>query len=118
MLSDGSPTLGLPPEHDGIALRVVAPAELAAHSVWIDNWQRILPVVTTTRSLVTTALKRAVLALVDQPMPLSRIEREHAAGDPMLVRGAVFELLRTGALAAPSLHTQRLGLASVIEPGR
>lgn len=51
-------------------------------------------------------------------MPLSRIEREHAVGDPMLVRGAIFELLRTGALAAPSLHTQRLGHASVIEPVR
>ena len=48
-------------------------------------------------------------------MPLSRIEHEHAAGDPMLARGAVFDLLRTAALAAPSLHTKRLSLGSVIE---
>lgn len=32
-------------------------------------------------------LKQAVLAFIDQPMSLSRIEREHAFGDPMLVRG-------------------------------
>jgi hypothetical protein len=118
VLSDGSPEEDLPAEHEGTPLRVIAPAELAAHGVWIANWQRMLPVVTTTRSLMTTALKRAVLTFVDAPMPLSRIEREHAAGDPMLVRGAVFELLRTGALAAPSLHTQPLALGSMIEPVR
>ena len=118
VLSDGSPGGELAAEHEGTPLRVVTPAELAAHGVWIGNWQRMLPVVTTTRSLVTAAMKRAVLAFIDAPMPLSRIEREHATGDPMLVRGAVFELLRTGALAAPSLHTQPLALGSMIEPVR
>ena len=118
VLSDGGAEEALPHEHDGLRLRVVTPAELAAAAVWIDNWQRILPVVTTTRSLVTPAMKQAVLAFVDAPMPLSHIERAHTAGDPMVVRGAVFELLRTGALAAPALHTQPLALGSVIEPVR
>ena len=38
VLSDGSPEEDLPTEHEGTPLRVVTPAELAAHSVWIGNW--------------------------------------------------------------------------------
>ena len=111
---DAPPNLAA--EHEGTALRVVTPPELVAAEVWIDNWLRMLPVVTCTRALLTEALKRSILKLARAPIALSRIEREHPHGDPMLVRGAVFDLLRTGALSAPSLHRERLGLHSSIEP--
>ena len=108
--------VNLPHDHDGTPLRIIAPPELAAAEVWISNWQRMLPVINCTRALVPEPLKKAVLKFVGAPTALSRIESEFSAGDPMLARGAVFELLRTGALAAPSLHTDHLCLHSTIEP--
>ena len=35
---------------------------------------------------------------------------------PTVVRGTIFELLRTGQLMAPSLHTQALSLHTLVEP--
>jgi hypothetical protein len=44
------------------------------------------------------------------------VERELTKMQQMLVRTAVFDLLRTGGLAAPSLHTQKLSLHTLLEP--
>ncbi|WP_242681746.1 hypothetical protein [Paraburkholderia hospita] len=38
------------------------------------------------------------------------IEREFSAGDPVLVRTALFGLLHRGQVSAPELHTQPLSL--------
>jgi len=106
----------LPNEHDRMPLRVVTSPELAAASMWIDNWQRMLPVINCSSSLVTPALKKSVLALCNTSITLLAMERELANTQPMLVRAAVFDLLRTGGLAAPSLHTHKLSLHTVLEP--
>jgi hypothetical protein len=104
------------PAIEGVALQQVTSAELAAAAISIENWQRMLATITTCRSLVPKSLLRSVLALVSEPTPLSRIEHELSAGDPMLVRAGVFDLLRTGRLRAPSLHTKPLSLHSLVEP--
>ena len=58
-------------------------------------------------SLIPEHLSRSLLGAVREPTPLSKLEYELAAGDPALVRGAVFDLLRTGQLRAQplSMHT-------------
>ena len=112
----GQSRTDLPNEHDGKPLRVITSLELAAASIWIDNWQRMLPVVNCSVNLVTPALKRSVLALCNASITLFSVERELAKTQPMLVRTAVFDLLRTGRLAAPSLHTQKLSLHTLLEP--
>ena len=86
--------------------------------MWVTNWQRMLPVVNATRGLLSAALPKSVRACVREPLPLARIEREASRGDIALTRGAVFELLRTGRLAAPALRTEPLSLHSVVEPVR
>ena len=106
----------IPTYLDGIALRIVPAAELAAAGTWITNWLRMLPVITATRGLVPKNLLRAATKLVCEPVALSFVEHKLAVGDPCLVRGAVFELLRTGRLLAPSLHSQALSLHTTIEP--
>lgn len=106
----------LPNEHDGKPLRVVTSPELATDSIWIDNWQRMLPVINCSANLVTPALKKSILALSNASITLLAMERELAKAQPMLVRAAVFDLLRTGGLAAPSLHIQKLSLHTVLEP--
>lgn len=116
LLSRGEVPANLPSEHDGTPLRVVTPPELAAAAIWIGNWQRMLPVINCAGDLVTHALKKSILGFVDSSITLMGIERALATTEPMLARAAVFELLRTGALGAPSLHTERLSLHTIMEP--
>lgn len=107
----------LRPDHvDGVPLRMIAPAELAAANNWVSNWQRILPVITAARPMLSRSLAKAILAFVREPTPLAVIEHQLAIGDPPVVRGAIFELLRTGLLDAPTLHTQSLALHTLLEP--
>ncbi len=101
---------------DGVALRVVAPAELAAAGTWIANWKRMLPVINATRGLFPRGLTEAVINFVDKPAALSQVEHALSAGDPSLIRGAIFEVLRAGRLRAPALHTQSLSLSTLLEP--
>lgn len=106
----------VPDQIDGMALRVVAPAELAAANVWVANWQRMLPVINATRTLLPKGLAKSVLSFVHEPIALARIEHQFSIGDPSPVRGVIFELLRTGGLCAPALHTQPLSLHTLLEP--
>ena len=101
---------------DGLPVQCIAAAELAAASVWIANWRRMLPAINATRSLCPKSLMQSVLRLVREPMALAHVEHGLAMGDPPIVRGAVFELLRTGQLRAPSLHAQPLSLHTLLEP--
>lgn len=100
----------------GLPVHRVATAELAAAAMWVANWQRMLPVVNATRSLVPKGLAHSVLRFVRAPSALSLIEHQFSMGDPPLVRGVIFELLRTGQLQAPSLHNQPLSLHTLLEP--
>ena len=106
----------LPSSVQDIPLRLVPAAEQAAAAVWVSNWQRLIPVINATRGLAPKTLLKSVLSLVHKPLALSLIEHELSVGDPAIVRGAIFELLRTGQLMAPSLHTQALSLHTLVEP--
>lgn len=99
-----------------IPVRRVGMAELAAMRQWLTNWQRMLPIVITTRDSIMRSLLRDVRRVVAEPMPLAYIERELVTGDPTLVRGGVFKLLLDGYLVAPSLHTEPLSLMTVFHP--
>lgn len=70
----------------------------------------MIPVINATCSTAPKTLIKAVLSLVRRPLALSLV------GDPAVVRGTIFELLRTGQLMAPSLHTQALSLHTLVEP--
>ena len=116
LLLDPVPQEAIAAQVQSVDTHVVPAAELAAAGIWIGNWQRMLPVVTATWSLVPKALTKAVLRRVQEPTPLASVERELSHGDPSLVRGAVYDLLRTGRIAAASLHAQPLTLHTVLEP--
>ena len=118
MLVTGQMPTDLPDVHDGEPLHVIAAPELVAASIWIDNWQCMLPVINCCSGLLTPALKQSVLALANSPITLLAMEGALAKTQPMLLRATVFELLRTGALVAPSLHTQRLSLHTILEPAQ
>ena len=113
LVSDAEPAL---PTFDGLPVLRITQAELAASAMWIANWQRMLPVITMCRALLPTDLTRSVLRLAREPTALSRIEHDLSVNDASLVRAAVFDLLRTGQLRAPSLHTHALSLHTLVEP--
>ncbi len=112
----GQGAIKLPSSVQGLPLRVVPAAELAAATVWVSNWNRMIPVINATRGLAPKTLIKSVLSLVRRPLALSYVEHELSVGDPAIVRGAIFELLRTGRLMAPSLHSQPLSLHTTVEP--
>lgn len=106
----------LPQSVQDIPLRLVPAAEQAAAAVWVANWLRMIPVINATRNVQPKTLIKSVLSLVGRPLALSLVEHELSVGDPAVVRGTIFELLRTGQLMAPSLHTQALSLHTLVEP--
>ncbi len=110
-----TPSDGLPRQVDGLALHTVTLAELAAATMWIGNWRRMLPVVNATRGLLPKRLLKSIALGVRRPTALGRLEHEFSISDPAIVRGALFELLRTGALVAPSLHVEVLSMHTLIQ---
>ena len=116
LVLDSEPGESVPQSVQGIPVQIVAPSEMAAASTWVLNWERMLPVINATRRLIPAELSKAILDSVRQPVSLARVEQERSAGDPSLVRGAIFELLRSGRISAPSLHTQPLTLHTLLEP--
>lgn len=106
-----------PDKHDGKPLCAVTSNELSMAAVWIDNWQRMLPAINCSAALVPPDLKQSILRMVCTPIALMAVERELCKAQPMLVRAAIFDLLRTGDISAPSLHKERLSLHTILEPG-
>ncbi|WP_429260871.1 hypothetical protein [Paraburkholderia sp. GAS334] len=95
---------------NALSIRRIAPAELAAARVWIDNWQRMLPYVVANRGRIPPTLSEAIVRFVASPQRLLAIEREFSTGDPVLCRAALLALLCSGRVTAPELHTQPLSL--------
>jgi hypothetical protein len=99
-----------------LPVQCVTPAELAAVRIRVANWERMLPVMTSSRHLANPSLQQAILKLISAAMSLARIEQEFAVGDPTPVRAALFGLLHKGALRAPLLKTEPLSYSTRFEP--
>ena len=112
----GQGSAKLPTSVQNTPLRLVPAAEQAAAAVWVSNWLRMIPVINATRGTAPKTLVNSVLSLVRRPLALSLVEHELSVGDPAVVRGTIFELLRTGQLMASSLNTQPLSLHTLLEP--
>lgn len=76
----------------------------------------MIPVINATRSTAPKTLTKSVLSPVRRPLALSHVEHALSAGDPAVVRGTIFELIRTGQLMAPCLDAQALSLHTLVEP--
>ncbi len=107
--------IACPPQHD-IPARIITLSDLAASRVWINNWQRMLPLLVTCREHFSVSLVRAILKFIKEPTQLSRIEREFVTGDATLLRAALFQLLHQGMLKAPALSVEPLSYLTYFEP--
>jgi hypothetical protein len=98
--------------------RTVTASERAAQSTWTANWMRMLPVINAARNALTKSALKSICGFVREPTSLAVIERKFTNGDPSVVRATAFELLRTGQLHAPELHTRPLSTTTLLEPTR
>jgi hypothetical protein len=106
-----------PDKHDGKSMRAGTSTELNAAAVWIDNWQRMLPVVNCSASLVPPVLKQLILHLLSAPIAVMAVKRELYKAQPVLLRAAIIDLLRIGGIGACTLRMKRLSLNTMLEPG-
>lgn len=100
----------------GLPLNQSLLAEHVAQEVWLLHWQRIVRMINAASSSLSTPLIRQVQRRISAPITLADIERGLTGVDIPMVRGAVFELLRTGRIRSPQLHRQTLSHLTVFEP--
>jgi hypothetical protein len=98
--------------------RTVTASERAAQSTWTANWMRMLPIINAARNALTKSALKSICGFVRESTSLAVIERKFTNGDPSVVRATAFELLRTGQLHAPELHTRPLSTTTLLEPTR
>lgn len=99
---------------DDIGVRYVHVQSLADHSVWIENWMRILPYLSSNEHLVSEKVLADVERATSNAPTLGQIERDFHPHDIVLVRTAAFMLLHKGRIKAESLRDQPLGPAIVL----
>jgi hypothetical protein len=116
IIGEGCPVQNVMLGKANYAVKTISQNELASAQVWIENWERILPIITSCRGLVEDRLLRSIEKLLAEPMQLSHIERELATSEPTIVRGAIFTLLHQGQLRAPQLLTEPLSFLTRFEP--
>ncbi|GAB6852813.1 hypothetical protein JCM10599A_66170 [Paraburkholderia kururiensis] len=97
-------------EFTAVPVRHVTAGEIAAARAWIDNWRRMLPCMVASRGLVSPGLLSAIERFVRKPQKLLAVEREFSAGDPTLVRAALYGLVYGGRVVSPDLRTASLSL--------
>ncbi|MFL9935021.1 hypothetical protein P0D88_39190 [Paraburkholderia sp. RL18-103-BIB-C] len=97
-------------EDDELLIRLSRQLNSASARVWLDNWQRMLPYLVTSRGLIPPTLPGAIVRLVKQSQRLLDIERKFASTDPVLVRATLFGLLHDGRVRSHELQTQPLSL--------
>jgi hypothetical protein len=79
---------------------------------------RMLPIINAARNALTKSALKSICGFVRESTSLAVIERKFTNGDPSVVRATAFELLRTGQLHAPELHTRPLSTTTLLEPTR
>lgn len=97
------------------SIKSISHVDLMAAQTWLENWERILPIITSCHSLISDSLLKSIQRLVSSPMPLLEIEKEMSPAEPTLVRAAVFTLLHRGRLRAPQLKTEELSFLTQFE---
>ncbi|MEM5314359.1 hypothetical protein [Paraburkholderia sp. JHI869] len=93
---------------DPLPITTVNADVLKPHRVWIDNWLRMLPYVTSNGRFISSDFLDRIEHGVTLPKALYAIEYDALPTDPVLTRTAVFDLTRRGRLVSPDLRTGEL----------
>ena len=105
----GPARAGILSPDENIDVRYVHAKNLDSRSIWIENWMRILPYLSSNTRFVNDQLLADVEQAALKAPTLGDIERDFQPHDIVLVRTAAFMLLHRGKLKAEALRIQPLG---------
>ncbi|MFZ4538213.1 hypothetical protein [Propionivibrio sp.] len=94
---------------ENVGVRYIDAKNLASRNVWIENWMRILPYLSSSARFVSEQLMTDIEQATSHALTFGEIERNFHPHDIVLVRTAVFMLLHRGRLKADALRLQPLG---------
>lgn len=92
-----------------VIVRYVQPKSLMLRDVWIDNWMRILPYLSSNSRFVSDRLLNDIEQAAKTVQTIGEIERDFQPNDVVLVRTAIFMLIHRGKLSAYELRFHDLG---------
>ena len=105
----------LPKTVEGLALRIVRHEELVAYAMRIENWTQIVPYLVSFARHADGRLQQDILARLEKPHRMERLEAAFHPMDNSMVRAALFELLAAGKVVAPELDRAPLGINTVFK---
>jgi len=94
---------------DKVVVRYLQPKSLVSRDIWIDNWMRILPYLSSNTRFVSDRLLNDIEQAAERAPTLGAIEKDFQPNDVVLIRTAVFMLLHRGKLKANELRFHGLG---------
>lgn len=94
---------------EDIDVRYIHAKSLASRAIWIENWMRILPYLSSNARFVSEQLLADIEKATLNAPTLGEIERDFQPHDIVLVRTAAFVLLHMGRVKADALRAHPLG---------
>jgi hypothetical protein len=111
--SEDSESESLPRTAHGVSLRVLRRPDTIAFAMRIQNWAQIVPYRISFLRHSEPRLQKDIVARLEKPHQLERIEAAFHPIDTCVVRAALFDLLADGKVTAPDLDSAPLGLNTV-----
>lgn len=101
---------GILSESENIAVRYIHQASLGLRAIWIENWMRILPYLSSNARFVSNQLLADITRALsgESLQTLGQLECDFQPNDIVLVRTAVFLLLHKGMIKSDALYVQPL----------
>lgn len=103
-------------ESQHLSVREVCPINQHACACFLDNWGRIVRMLSANRRYVMPSLLKQVEQCITASTPLVAILQRFQDEDSVLVQSAVFILIHGGKLRCTDIGTNPLGPTSVLEP--
>jgi hypothetical protein len=111
--SEDSESESLPRTAHGVSLRVLRRPDTIAFAMRIQNWAQIVPSRISFLRHSEPCLQKDIVARLEKPHRLERIEAGFHPIDTSVARAAFFDLPADGKVTAPDLDSAPLGLNAV-----
>lgn len=95
-------------------VRHVRPMDRSTHTHFLDNWGRIVRMLSANRRYLTAPLLKRILDVMTKPQSLASLMQIYPNEDPVLVQTATFSLVHTGRLHCVDIDSHPLSPVSML----
>lgn len=95
-------------------VRHVRPMDRSTHPHFLDNWGRIVRMLSANRRYLTTLLSKRIQECMTMPQSLASLMQIYPDEDPVLIQTATFSLVHTGSLHCVDIDSHPLGPTSML----